>query len=50
MNNEDTAIYGGNPGLDFGFTGDHNWADGAQVDLFDGFFFGGTGNSEGNKN
>ena len=39
---DDTAIFDGNPGLDLGFTGDHNWADGAQVDLFDGFFFGGT--------
>ncbi|KAL8830213.1 MAG: hypothetical protein Q9191_001553 [Dirinaria sp. TL-2023a] len=40
--NDETVMFGGNPGLDLGLTGDHNWADGAQVDLFDGFFFGGT--------
>jgi len=45
MTNESTAMYGGNPGLDFGSTGDHGWADGTQVDLFDGFFFGGTHSS-----
>ena len=40
---DDTAMYGANPGIDLGFVGDHhNWAEGgAQVDLFDGFFFGG---------
>ena len=44
-NEEDnTAMYGANPGIDLGFVGDHhNWVEGgAQVDLFDGFFFGGT--------
>lgn len=42
LSSDPTAMYGGNPGLDLGFTGDHNWADGTPVDLFDGFFFGGT--------
>lgn len=46
MTSESTAMYGGNPGLDFGSAGDHNWADGTQLDLFDGFFFGGTYSSE----
>ena len=45
LTNDDTAMYDGNPGLDLGFTGDFNWADGAQVDLFDGFFFGGSSSS-----
>lgn len=40
--NDDTVMYSGNPGLDLGFAGDVTWADGAQVDLFDGFFFGGA--------
>ncbi|KAI9811048.1 MAG: Fungal specific transcription factor [Pycnora praestabilis] len=34
-------------GLDLGFglgmDGDHDWSDGTQYDLFDGFFFGGSG-------
>ena len=39
----DTTMYDGNPGIDLGFDGDENrWAEGPQVDLFDGFFFGGT--------
>lgn len=46
MTNESTAMYGGNPCSDFGSTGDHDWADGTQLDLFDGFFFGGTYNSD----
>ena len=41
--NDDITMYDGNPGIDLGFEGgEHKWADGSQVDLFDGFFFGGT--------
>lgn len=30
-------------GFDLGLDGEHDWSDGTQFDLFDGFFFGGTG-------
>ena len=40
----DGAAYLDQPGLDLGFDSRHDWADGAQLDLFDGFFFGGMGN------
>lgn len=46
MIDKSTAMYGGNPGFDFGSTGDHVWADGRHVDLLDGFFFGGTCGSD----
>ena len=36
-----TATYNGQPGLTLGFDSEHNWSDGGQLDLFDGFFFGG---------
>lgn len=40
---DDTTMYDGNPGIDLGFEcGENRWAEGPQVDLFDGFFFGGT--------
>jgi len=39
-----TAQYTGNPGLSLGFDSEHDWSEGAGVDLFDGFFFGGQGN------
>ena len=45
LTNNDAAMYGGNPGIDLGLNGDHNWADGAQIDIFDGFFFGGNTNA-----
>ena len=41
MANSSTTGYNGQPGLDLGFDSEHDWADGAQMDLFDGFFFGG---------
>ncbi|KZF25076.1 hypothetical protein L228DRAFT_265560 [Xylona heveae TC161] len=41
----------GNTGIDFGFGMgmdlDHDWSDGSQFDLFDGFFFGGPTTSSG---
>jgi hypothetical protein len=37
-----TAQYTGHPGLALGFDSEHDWSEGAGVDLFDGFFFGGT--------
>ena len=42
-----TAPYHGNSGLALGFEANHDWSDGAQVDLFDGFFFGGAPNGMG---
>ncbi|KAL9032383.1 MAG: hypothetical protein Q9214_007993 [Letrouitia sp. 1 TL-2023] len=38
--------YHGQSGLNLGFEGQHDWADGTQLDIFDGFFFGGTGYAE----
>lgn len=38
-----TAQYTGNTGLSLGFDSEHDWSEGAGVDLFDGFFFGGPG-------
>lgn len=40
---DDATMYDGNPGIDLGFDGGENrWAEGTQIDLFDGFFFGST--------
>lgn len=44
-NDDSTGVYHGNSGLHLGFHSEHDWADGAQMDLFDGFFFGGVGNA-----
>ena len=46
------ASHGDNPnaldlGFGMGFDGNHDWADGNGLDIFDGFFFGGTGNGGG---
>ncbi|EON68571.1 hypothetical protein W97_07829 [Coniosporium apollinis CBS 100218] len=46
------ASNGDNPnaldlGFGMGFDGNHDWADGNGLDIFDGFFFGGTGNGGG---
>jgi len=38
-----SAQYTGNTGLSLGFDSEHDWSEGAGVDLFDGFFFGGQG-------
>lgn len=46
--NDSTAMFYGDSGLDLGIDEGHNWGDGMQLDLFDGFFFGnvgGVGNS-----
>ena len=47
MMSDDTTTFDGNPGIDLGFDGaGHRWAeDGTQVDIFDGFFFGGVNTS-----
>lgn len=44
MMSDDTTEFDGNPGIDLGFDGTgHRWVDdGTQVDIFDGFFFGGV--------
>lgn len=44
-NNIDVG-YHGQSGLNLGFEGQHDWADGTQLDMFDGFFFGGSGYAE----
>lgn len=41
--NDNTAIFYGDSGLDLGIDEGHNWGDGMQLDLFDGFFFGNVG-------
>lgn len=38
-----TTVYNGHPGFTLGFDSEHDWNDGTQIDLFDGFFFGGNG-------
>ena len=38
-----TAAFNGHPGFTLGFDSEHDWSEGAQLDLFDGFFFGGGG-------
>lgn len=42
---ENSRTFKGEPGLDLGIDEGHDWSDGMQVDLFDGFFFGNVGNS-----
>ncbi|KAI4193291.1 MAG: hypothetical protein LQ350_008389 [Teloschistes chrysophthalmus] len=45
MMNDDTTTYDGQFGMNLGFGEEHDWSDGVQLDLFDGFFFGaGNGN------
>jgi hypothetical protein len=50
MNDQDSPIYpldlGFGPGV-MGFDYSHDWSDGQQVDLFEGFFFGNTGAGSG---
>lgn len=41
--NDSTAMFYGDSGLDLGIDEGHNWGDGMQLDLFDGFFFGNVG-------
>lgn len=41
--NDSTASFYGDPGLDLGLDEGRNWGDGMQLDLFDGFFFGNVG-------
>ena len=41
---ESTQSYTGHPGLSLGFDSEHDWNDGAGVDLFEGYFFGGWNN------
>lgn len=41
--NDSTASFCGDSGLDLGLDEGHNWGDGMQLDLFDGFFFGNVG-------
>ena len=43
--NDNTTLFYGDSGLDLGFEEGHNWGDGMQLDLFDGFFFGNVGNT-----
>ena len=38
-----TAAFNGHPGFTLGFDSEHDWSEGVQLDLFDGFFFGGGG-------
>ncbi|KAL8721105.1 MAG: hypothetical protein Q9225_002128 [Loekoesia sp. 1 TL-2023] len=40
----DTTVFDGQFGMNLGFGEAHDWSDGVQLDLFDGFFFGGTNN------
>ncbi|KAL8694570.1 MAG: hypothetical protein Q9218_000826 [Villophora microphyllina] len=45
MMSDDTMVYDSQFGMNLGFGEQHDWSDGVQLDLFDGFFFGaGTGN------
>ncbi|KAI4102659.1 MAG: hypothetical protein L6R37_004249 [Teloschistes peruensis] len=45
MMNDDSTTYDGQFGMNLGFGEEHDWSDGVQLDLFDGFFFGaGNGN------
>lgn len=41
---DDTTIYESQFGTSLGFDEEHDWSDGVQLDMFDGFFFGGTMN------
>lgn len=40
----DTTVFDGQFGMNLGFGETHDWSDGVELDLFDGFFFGGTNN------
>lgn len=40
----DTTAYDNQFGMNLGFGDEHDWSDGAQLDLFNGFFFGGMNN------
>lgn len=40
----DTTAYDNQFGMNLGFGDEHDWSDGVQLDLFNGFFFGGTNN------
>ena len=42
--NEKSTTFYGDSGLDLGVDEGHDWSDGMQMDLFDGFFFGNVGN------
>ncbi|KAL9602258.1 MAG: hypothetical protein Q9219_001982 [cf. Caloplaca sp. 3 TL-2023] len=39
-----TAFYDNQFGMNLGFGQEHDWSDGVQLDLFNGFFFGGVNN------
>ncbi|KAL8842931.1 MAG: hypothetical protein Q9170_000335 [Blastenia crenularia] len=43
---KDTTIYDSQFGINLGYGDGHDWSEGVQLDLFDGFFFGGTNNGE----
>ncbi|KAL8711392.1 MAG: hypothetical protein Q9220_004290 [cf. Caloplaca sp. 1 TL-2023] len=43
----DSIMYDSELGMNLGFGNEHDWSDGVQMDLFDGFFFGGAGNNAG---
>lgn len=42
--NENSATFYDDSGLELGIDEGHDWSDGMQMDLFDGFFFGNVGN------
>ncbi|KAL8944845.1 MAG: hypothetical protein Q9216_000135 [Gyalolechia sp. 2 TL-2023] len=41
----DGTAYDNQFGMNLGFGDEHDWSDGVQLDLFNGFFFGGTNNA-----
>ena len=41
---ESSTTFYGDSGLDLGIDEGHDWSDGMQIDLFDGFFFGNAAN------
>ncbi|KAL9001161.1 MAG: hypothetical protein Q9169_000344 [Polycauliona sp. 2 TL-2023] len=45
--NTDSMAYDTGFGTNLGFGMEHDWSDGLQLDLFDGFFFGGNANNSG---
>ncbi|KAI4255961.1 MAG: hypothetical protein LQ352_002312 [Teloschistes flavicans] len=49
MTNDDATLYDGQFGMNLGFGEEHDWSDGVQLDLFDGFFFGAGNGNAGNN-
>ncbi|KAL8952606.1 MAG: hypothetical protein Q9222_001480 [Ikaeria aurantiellina] len=43
----DPMMYDSELGMNLGYGNEHDWSDGVQMDLFDGFFFGGGSNNAG---